>query len=247
MTDTYSGWLRKHLTKIVVRNAAAVLPVTINLQRAMESYGLLNPNYRIIPNVVDIKVFQPSEKALPKDKAIMVHVSCFEDKQKNISGLLRVFDRLSKIRQDWHANLVGDGIHFEKLKKYGEELKLNGTFVTFHGLKEGNDLVKLIQNAHFQVLFSRFENLPVVILEGYACGIPILSTDVGGISEHLDDSLGKLIQSEDEEALLNSLIEMIDKRDSYDRKNIRNYALDHFSKEVIGKQLYGVYKGIVTR
>jgi glycosyltransferase involved in cell wall biosynthesis len=246
MTDTFRGWFRKLMTRIVARNADAILPVTDNLRRAMESYGLTNRRYRIIPNVVDTNMFRPAAEKFENEKGVMVHVSCFEDKQKNISGLLRVFKRLSEVRGDWKANLVGDGIHFEKLNNLAGELGLKGKFVEIHGLKENEELVELMRNAHFQVMFSRFENLPVVILESYSCGVPVLSTDVGGISEHMNDELGLLIPSEDEEALFNSLNKMLDNRNSYNREKIRDYALGHFSKEVIGRQLFDVYKEVTS-
>jgi len=244
MTDTYSGWLRKICTRIVVKRASAVLPVTRNLKEAMESYGLRNSNYRIIPNVVDMEVFQPSDISLTPDKTVIVHVSCFEDKQKNISGLLCTLKKLSQERTDWHINMIGDGIHFEQLKEYSKNIDLDEKLITFHGLKEGTGLVSLMQDAHFQVMFSRFENLPVVILESYACGVPVLSTDVGGIAEHMNNDLGMLIKSEDEAGLYSAMIEMMNRKENFSKKTIRTYALNHFSKEVIGKQLFEIYHEI---
>lgn len=246
MTDTYHGAVRKFFTKMVVRNADGVLPVTLNLQKAMESNGLINDRYRVIPNVVDIGLFKPNHDRSPDKSANIIHVSCFEDKQKNISGMLRVLKRLSEERQDWKVEMIGDGIHFDRLVSYGEELGLKDRFVFFRGLQEGPELVRSMQDADFQVMFSRFENLPVVILEGYACGVPILSTDVGGIYEHLDEKLGILIESEDEEALFSMLNKMIDERNKYDRGKIREYAEKHFSKEVIGDALFKVYREVTS-
>ncbi len=247
MTDTYHGFIRKIATKIVVRNASAVLPVTLNLKKAMESNGLKNRNYRVIPNVVDINKFRPSSGSVLNDKVTIVHVSCFDDKQKNISGLLRVLKKLSISRQDWNCQMVGDGIDFEKLKKYAGEIGLGKPFVNFHGLKENEELVDLMRQADFQVMFSRYENLPVVILESFACGVPVLSTDVGGIYEHMNNTLGILITSEDENALFDKVNYMIDNRYKFDKNVIRKYAVEHFSEEVIGKQLYEVYHQIAGR
>jgi glycosyltransferase involved in cell wall biosynthesis len=94
-------------------------------------------------------------------------------------------------------------------------------------------------------MFSRFENLPVVILESYACGVPVLSTDVGGIKEHLNGDLGILIRSEDEEELFLKLIEMLDRYGSFDKNKIRDYAERHFSREVIGRQLAETYQAAI--
>lgn len=243
--DVFNGAIRKAVTRMVVRNASAILPVTDNLRRAMESHHLYNKNYRIIPNVVDMKMFDIRMSKKENDHTEFIHVSCFEDKQKNISGLLRVLKKLSEIRTDWSCQMVGDGIHLEMLIKCAKELDIEGKFVFFHGLKENDELAKLMAEANFQVMFSRYENLPVVILESYACGVPILSTDVGGIKEHLNKDLGLLIPSENEDELLKKLLFMLDHHHEYVKEKIREYAMDHFSKEVIGGQLADVYKSVI--
>jgi glycosyltransferase involved in cell wall biosynthesis len=244
--DNFKGRLRKYLTRKVVRNASAVLPVTDNLRMAMESHRLINDNYRIIPNVVDMQMFR-MEKDEIKDRSVkhFIHVSCFEDKQKNISGILRVLNRLSEKRTDWDCTLIGDGIHFEKLKDYARELGIEGKFAHFTGLRENEELSRLMREADFQVLFSRFENLPVVILESYACGVPVLSTDVGGIKEHMNPDLGVLIQSENEEELEEKINYLLDHSQEYLKEKLRAYAETHFSKEVIGKHLAEVYTSII--
>ena len=205
----FKGFFRKALTRIVVKHASAVLPVTLNLKDSMEKHGLKNNHYCVIPNVVDTNLFKPAAQIVDQNPKIILHVSCFEDKQKNISGILRVLEKLALKRQDWKCIMVGDGIHFNKLVEYASQLQLKDKFVFFTGLRENNELVVLMQQASFQVLFSRFENLPVVIPESFSCGVPFLSTNVGGISEHLHESMGMLIPSEDEDALLKSIEQML--------------------------------------
>jgi glycosyltransferase involved in cell wall biosynthesis len=243
--DNFKGRWRKCLTRMVVKRASAVLPVTDNLRKAMESHGLLNRNYIIIPNVVDVNMFHPSEGQPSGPRKKFAHVSCFEDRQKNISGLLRVLQRLAGYRHDWECHMIGDGIHYQRLMALAGEMGLNDKEVIFHGLKENEELAALMREAWFQVMFSRFENLPVVILESFASGVPVLSTDVGGIREHLNSGLGMLIPAEDEEALFQGLVEMLDHPERFDKKKIRTYAVEHFSKEVIGNQLFDVYKDVV--
>lgn len=242
--DNFKGFWRKRVTRLVVRKASAVLPVTDNLRRSMERHGLKNSNYRVIPNVVDMRMFGISNRIEETGKKQFIHVSCFEDKQKNISGILRVLKKLSEERQDWTCRMIGEGIHLGQLVSYAKELGIEGSFVHFTGLKENEELAGLMADAGFQVLFSRFENLPVVILESYACGVPVISSDVGGISEHLDRDLGILIKSEDEAQLYNSLNGMLDHYKEYDKNKLRKYATEHFSREVIGRQLTAVYEEV---
>lgn len=243
--DNYRGLLRRAVTRLVVSKASAVMPVTENLRKAMVSHGLRNGNYQVIPNVVDMEMFDIREDISGRAKKSFIHVSCFEDKQKNISGILRVLKRLSEQRTDWACQMVGEGIHLEKLISYAKELNIESRFVFFHGLKENDDLAGMMAEADFQVMFSRFENLPVVILESFACGVPVLSTDVGGISEYINDEMGLLIRSEDEDKLLEKISFMLDNHEEYNKIKIREYAKNHFSKEVIGARLSEVYTSVV--
>ncbi|NVO18188.1 MAG: glycosyltransferase [Bacteroidetes bacterium] len=242
--DNFNGWWRKLISRVVVRNASAVMPVTLNLQRAMESHGLTNMNYHVIPNVVDTELFRPKDHIVDKARKMFLHVSCFDDNQKNISGILKVLKWLATRRQDWVCTMTGEGIHYEKLVKMAEDLQLKDKYVYFTGLKENKDLVELMQIACFQVMFSRYENLPVVIPESFACGVPFISTDVGGIAEHIHKSSGILLPSEDEDRLLDALDYMLDHYQEYDKAAIRKYALDHFSQEVIGNQIRDVYEDV---
>ncbi len=247
MTDTFRGGLRKWATRLVARKASAIMPVTANLRDAMIDCGLRNDNYVVIPNVVDIDMFSPDPDKKRGDKKRIIHVSCFDDKQKNISGITRVIRRLSKERQDFTVDMVGEGIHYKELLEYGSELGVRDTFARYHGLKENEALASLMKAADFMVMFSRYENLPVVILESYACGVPVISTDVGGIREHMSDDLGILLDSEDEDRLYEAINKMLDDHHKYNSSRIREYAVSHFSNEVIGRQLYGIYSAVAGK
>ncbi len=246
-TDTYHGFFRKLLTRIVVKNASAVMPVTENLQNAMISCGLKNANYKVIPNVVDVDKFHLSSKKNKSNKKKIVHLSCFADKQKNISGILRVIKRLSEQRDDFECYMIGDGVDFEVLKHYSDNLGLTDKFVFFAGLKENDELVEAMNDADFMIMFSNYENLPVVILESYSCGVPVISTKVGGIHEHLNENLGLLVKPKDEDEFYEKINFFLDNLNKYNKDKIRKYSIDHFSNEVIGQSLYEVYKQILNK
>jgi glycosyltransferase involved in cell wall biosynthesis len=246
-TNTYKGFVRKFFTRIVVKNASAVLPVTKNLKEAMLNHGLKNKNYTVIPNVVDTELFIPFDKITGREKKRIVHVSCFEDRSKNISGILNVLKKLSKKRQDFECYLVGDGIDFEKLKNYANKLKIKDNFVFFTGLLEGSKLIESINNSDLMLMFSNYENMPVVINESFACGVPVISSNVGGISEYVNTETGELIERKDEKALLNSLVNFPNDNKKYDRENIREFAVKNFSKEAVSMKILNIYKSVLNR
>ena len=78
--------------------------------------------------------------------------------------------------------LVGEGEDLEMLKSYAVELGLKSPRVQFRGLLTGKALVEAMRSASFLVLFSNYENMPVVVNEAFAVGIPVIATNTGGIS-----------------------------------------------------------------
>ena len=117
--------------------------------------------------------------------------------------------------------------------------------VLFHGKKTSAEVAAAYQSADFFVLFSNFENLPCVIVEAFACGVPVLSTAVGGIAEILAPERGILIPSQDEDALLQGMNTMLDHSQDYHREAIREYAITTFSAEKIGCQIYEQYEKVI--
>jgi len=235
----YKGFFRMLAGKMIVRKAFAVLPVSPRLSEAMQSYGLKNNNYRQVNNVVNTTMFRAIDKGLACKK--WIHVSCFDEKQKYISGLLNGFAEARKSDASLFLTLVGEGPCWTEAKQQALALGLGPEAVLFTGILEGERLSAEFQKHDAFVLFSRYENQPVVIIEAFACGLPVLSTGVGSIPELLGDGRGMVIESEDVNALTGSMLKMAKGDFHFSRAKIRQYAVDQFSFEAVGKQLSHLY------
>jgi len=77
-----------------------------------------------------------------------------------------------------------------------------------------------------------------------SCGLPVLSTNVGGIAEHVNENNGILIEAQNIEMLISELDTILDTCRNYNSTQIRAYAENHFSYEVIGKQYIEIYKSV---
>lgn len=236
--NDFSGFLRKIATKIVVKNATTVTTVTENLAKAMQNHGLKNRNYVVLPNVVDVNLFKPTDKHNSRVK--IVHVSCFEDKSKNISGLIDALAILESRNIEYQGVLIGEGMDLEAMKAYAAE-KLKQENVRFTGLLQGQALADELASGDFLVLSSNYENMPVVILEALACGLPVVSTNVGGIKEMIDNECGILVPAKDTERLADAMQTMIENHD-YDANSLRNKVLRKYSYEAVGQFLDNIYK-----
>ncbi len=243
ITNTYHGLLRKAITKIVVRNAAITTVVTHNLRKAMQAHGLKS-NYKIIHNVVDTELFQINEKK--EDPFTFVHVSCFEDRSKNISGMLEAIAALSRQRQDFRIMMIGEGEDLDAMKSKAKELKLDH-IVRFYGLLENKKLSRTMSSGHCLLMFSNYENIPVVINESFACGIPVIATEVGGIPEHVTPDKGILVKAGDKNALSGAMSRMIDHWSDFKPEKLRDYALKNSSMQAVAKNLDQLYTEAMSK
>lgn len=249
------GKLKRKIVKIA-NNAELIMPVSLDLQRCMEGHGV-NNRFHVIYNLVNTDIFklrQPPcidsslrtglrRNDMQGSKKRMLHISTLRDEAKNFSGILRVVERLRQQRDDFELHVIHD-YDAPEFKAFVKEHHLEDC-VIFHGKKTSAEVAEAYQQADFFVLFSNFENLPCVIVEAFASGVPVLSTSVGGIAEILSPERGILIPQGDEDALLQGMIQMLDHSSEYDHQAIRDYAIKTFAAQNIGQQIFEVYKEVV--
>jgi glycosyltransferase involved in cell wall biosynthesis len=243
--NSYNGIFRKWVTKIVSRNANAVLPVSGKLKNAMISHGIINSNYITINNIVDDYFF---EKSIDKsrNKKRILSVSCFDERAKNIKGIIRVANEVLKNRNDVEFIFIGTGKDFEDVVNYSTEITKGNTNISFIGEKTPLEVAKWMRESDIFVLFSNFETAGIVITESLVSGTPIISTDVGIASEFINDSNGKIIQVGNEQQFIVELNHMLDNLQSYDRSTISANSLNLFDKRFIGKKITEIYHNSIN-
>lgn len=237
----YSGFLRKLFTRFAVSRAECVTTVTKNLASAMLHAGLKN-NYYITPNVANTSEFRPAEQETSNRLKKLVHVSCFDEPAKNIKGIINAVQKMALSRSDFYLEIIGDGKDFNMVKMHAEATGLLNNRIYFTGLLTGSDLSKKMREADAFVMFSNYENLPCTIVESLCSGVPVISTDVGGISEHVSKEFGLLMPPGDEGKLISSITIVLDHPEKFDRIKMRQYSQQHFSLEAIAQLFNDIYQ-----
>jgi glycosyltransferase involved in cell wall biosynthesis len=241
-SEMEKNFIRRLIARLVVKNAKAVTTVSESLKNAMIKRGLKN-KYFIVPNVVDTNIFYPIRPRYKGKKKRFLHVSLLDDR-KNVSGIINVMKKLSETRNDFELHIIGEGENRKKLEKLSKDLSIKNSYVFFHGAKNTQEVADIMRSCDCLIIFSYFENLPCIMIEAMASGLPIISTDVGGISEHINKERGVLIQPSDEEAFIHAANYMLDNYFKYNTNKIRNYAVENFSYDVIGNRFLNIYKSI---
>jgi glycosyltransferase involved in cell wall biosynthesis len=239
---SYKGFLKKLITSRAVRRASAVLVISEKMKENMLRHKLNNKYYKI-PNVVDIKLFKPRENRNDKSGTInMLHVSSLNDREKNISGILKAISLLSKISSNFRLDILGDSEEKQEFEKLAEKLGILNKHVFFHGHKNPKETADFMRNADFFLMFSNYEGLPCVLIEALASGIPVVATHTGGIPEHIDYGQGMLVKTNDVEKLVKTLQEMIDKHTDFSPSELSRYAAENFSYQQVGRQISNIYQ-----
>ncbi len=191
---------------------------------------------RVIRNTVDTNLFYYSDQKLSKFR--FIHVSTLAEYQKNITGILNAVTSLSKQRQGFEFVFVGPATG--ELRQNVNSKGLSG-IIKFTGEISYPEVALQTQQASALVLFSRYENFPCVIIEALCCGLPVIATDTGGIREASNEENGIMIQSENEEQLLNAMNRVINEYEKYDRRKIAEQGKKEYSYETIGRSFYDLY------
>lgn len=229
------SFFEKFISKTITKNAVFVCPVSIHLKKAMLQLGLKG-NYSPVPNVVDTELFSLVDK---KEKSFtIVHVSSMTDTHKNISGMLRVAKRLETEIGAFTWKFIGGPS--DQFKPLIEQLNFKQDTIQFINHISQKELANHIQTAHLFVLFSNYENLPCVILEAFSCGIPVISTNVGGISEYFPDDFGFLIEKQNQYQLLEKINQMYHNPFS-NSSTMHLYAAKKFSRKTIATHFSELY------
>ena len=232
----------KWISKRTLAQAKWICPVSQDLTATMQEYGL-EGKYQVVPNVVDTEAFRMGE---PSAGFHFLHISSLDDRHKNISGILHAWSEVFEKIPGSVLHIGGDG-PYEHWSDVAARLGIPSTTIEFFGECTPAQVAERMAKAHCLVLFSRFENLPVVIVEAMAAGLPVISSHVGGIAEHLPQERGMLVRSESEDELQAALLAMPALWSTYDRSAIRAYALEHFSTKAVARAYDNVYRNAVSR
>lgn len=236
-----SNLFHRLLSKLAARQAKAVLPVSTDLMRSMQQCGLKNNNWQVINNVVDDFFYNRPTIKRTNNIFNLLHISCFDEPHKNVCGLLRAVRQLANTRSDFVLTIVGTGLDYEQVRAYADTLKFPPNVLRWTGELTPQQVAEQFDLADAFVLFSNYENAPVVISESLATGTPIISSNVGGIAEMVPNECGCLVPAGDEEQLKRTINNMLDQHNMYNRNTIRLHG-QQYSFESVGKRLVTIYK-----
>jgi len=240
--------LERIKAKFAFEQAALVLPVSEDLKKHIERLGIW-ARFQVVPNVVDTSLFSPPTASEVKGedagKKRLLTVALLDPK-KGIPYLLEALAQLREKRDDFVLDIVGDGPNRAEYEELTRKLGLQDV-VRFRGLKTKQEVAEFMRKADVFVLPSEWENLPCVIIEAMASGLPIVATNVGGIPEMVSNEVGRLVPPGDPEALARALDYMLDHYGEFSSEALARYAQERYSYQAVGRKLDQLYRSVLRQ
>ena len=238
------------LTQFLISTSDAATAVSHSLARQTHDNfcmeGCTECDIEVIPNFVDTELYRPGEERERGDRpAMAVHVSNFRP-VKRVPWLIEVFAQATR-GTDARLTLVGDGPDQGLARMRASELGISDR-VLFMG--ERDALPELLAPADVFVLTSEEESFGLSALEALACGVPVVATDVGGVSEVVRDGETGLLSPRDGQAefaaKLASLLFDPERARAMGRAARRDVE-QRFTRERVVSQYESLYRRVLER
>ena len=238
-----------HLVKFSIEQSDGVTAVSRHLkEKTLTNYDIAK-DIEVIPNFIDTTRYKPDascalrKRFAPNGEKIMVHTSNFRQ-VKRVSDTIKI---LEAVRKEVNAKLVlvGDGPDRSDCERLVRELGLDNS-VMFLGKQEG--LVDILNASDLFVIPSQSESFGLSALEAMGCGLPVISSSVGGLPELVrHNETGFISEIGDIERMAKYSIDLLSNERKYKlfSQKARERAVTSFDTSVILPRYENYYKKVL--
>ena len=189
------------VVSFAIQQSDAVTAVSDFLRDETHRYFDCRKKVITVPNFVDLHRFTPSvrpglrERFCPEGHRLLIHISNFR-RVKRIDRVVEWFHRISE-QVPSTLLMVGDGPELPRAEQSVREGGLSGKV---HFIGRQDPVESLLGVSDLLLLPSETESFGLAALEAMACGVPVMSSDAGGLPELIEDGRGGILVSENGQA-----------------------------------------------
>jgi len=225
---------KRKIQMIVAKNADRIIVPSNYLKKIVTWWGVDKNKINVVYNAVEFKNVEPVRKS--SDERWLISVARLVP-WKGMSALIDVL-KILNIKY-LILNIIGEGSEIENLKSKTKELKLENK-VQFLGKLPHNEAMSYVKAADVFVLNTGYEGLPHTVLEAMNLGVPVITTDVCGNPEVVENNkTGLLVEYNNKEQIKGAILKLLN--DGELRSKLVNNAkqsLGKFDKqEMINKTI----------
>jgi N-acetyl-alpha-D-glucosaminyl L-malate synthase BshA len=216
------------VVSFAINQSDAVTAVSEFLKADTYKHFHVNREIEVIPNFIDLNRFSHKSKShfkmaiAPNGERIVTHVSNFR-KVKRVDHVIEVFKGIQE-RLPAKLLLVGDGPERQKAEQQCRELGLCDE-IRFLGKQEA--IEEILSISDLFLMPSETESFGLAALEAFACQVPVVSSNAGGLPEvNLHGATGFLANFGDIQAMIDYSVDILgsDERLAFFRKNALQQA-----------------------
>lgn len=217
-------------------NKAVPVAISSEIRTMMVNEYKLGNQPELVYNPVDVDRF--SIPAKPHEGVNLITAGRLSQ-QKNQKLLVEVMKDVSNKHSNVSLTILGDGPLRTELTN---QIKNDSLDTIVHMPGNVNNVEQYFSESDIFILSSNYEGLPLVVLEAMAAGLPVVSTNVGGIKDIVTNN-GILVEKENKHALceaINALIDDPDKRRTLGKNSYRN--VQRFDSSIIASEYENLYR-----
>ena len=241
-----SGEARDHLTRWrastrpAMRLADAIVVPSGYLVDVFAEFGL---QARSIVNFVDVEriTFRPRDTVAP----IFLSNRNFQPLY-NVSCTVRAFARIQRAVPDARLIVAGFGPQREMLEALVASLGVRN--VEFRGKTAPEDMARLYDEADIYLNSPNIDNMPNSVIEAFAAGLPVVTTNAGGIPYIVQhDRTGLLVDCDDDDALAREAMRLLEEPGLASRlsRTARQECLTRYVWPAVAPEWERLYRGLV--
>jgi len=244
---SWSFFMERLEASVVKKASAITAPSKSILSLLQQRINLSNIPCYVIPNPIDVDFFSPPSSKT-NERLIVLYVGRFEY-GKGIHILGKAIKKVLQEIPNVYFVLAG-GLPYQDTNYVNDiirEYKDNDR-VTFLDAQPCHNLLKLYRQANLLVIPSLYETFSYSCIEAMACGLPVIASNVGGLTEIIENGKdGILVPKEDAEKLAEEIISLLTNEEK--RTNIgkmaRDKAVKQFSLAAISGRVVEVYRSLI--
>jgi glycosyltransferase involved in cell wall biosynthesis len=160
---------------------------------------------QIIPNIISSDLPRRSSREI--DTPHLVVNRNFEP-MYNLSCALRAFAMVQAVIPETRLTLIGEGPQRTELEKWVQNLGLQN--VQFTGRLKNQEVIQTLLNCDVMLNPTNVDNMPISVIEAMALGLPVVSTNVGGVPYLIKNKVtGILVKKNDHQAMARAALRLI--------------------------------------
>ena len=231
----------------MARRATKIISLSTTIAQELVEEKIDPSKMCLIHNGIDLARFKVTEakSRLRKelgitDKKTTIYTGRLSS-EKGVDFLIRSFSKLNR-ETDCQLIIIADGSERQKIVQLLDSYQLSKSVLL---IQKVDDVASYLNAADLFVLPSQFEGLSNSLLEAMACGLPVISTRVGGSIDIIEDGInGLLVDVDNEDHLIQAISKVLN--DSLLAtslgKNARQTIVEHYDLDKITETYLELYK-----